>query len=286
MKSLFMMITICIFYIFSLKNAFAQEVERASLSSESCILSETLPIGFTPREAYLLVHDYNISLFQATFVPLKDNSWTVGGRIPKVQKSKVLNYSFVIFGNNDEVMSISPEERAIAPQSLPCLSIDKLKERLSERGAELKKTSELVKSEEKKLRRIQADVDLIADISEIVNVKEERLKLQDTLESLKRDVESMEKTFKEVRLRENPKNFLRREVELSQQIPLLAENSAQIEKAEKISRQLGESGLKKKLEAIHKAEGLDVKELEQKLLGLRKYRAELESNKNSNAAHE
>ena len=60
------------------------------------------------------------------------------------------------------------------------------------------------------------------------------------------------------------------------QIPLLAEGAQLAERGEGVRAQQLEGGIQRRLRAIKEAEGLSKDELFKKLVGLRKYRAELE----------
>lgn len=242
-----------------------------------CLISTSGVINFTPREVIIIVqHQDSVSPLRGTLIPQSGKSWLVGALLPIDSFPHHVKAGFLVVGEKNEIFSLAPQEFTLTETLDRCLSSDDLKVKIKESSEEARKEQKITSTSENQLKRIRGDVDLIADIGEIVGVKEERLNIESQLQALTRDKEALEKAFRLVRNLTNPKNFTRRESELQTQIPQLAEIAAQAERSEQIRQQQVSGGLQQHLARIKAASGLDLNQLQDKLIGLRTYRAELE----------
>lgn len=260
-------IILCQILIYS--NAFAEQ--------KSCLISNSGIINFTPREVIVIVqHQDSVTPLRGTLIPQSGKSWLIGALLSVDNFPHHIKAGFLVIGEKSEVFSLSPQEFTLTEDLDRCLSADDLKNKIQEFSESARKEQKITSNSEYQLKRIRGDVDLIADIGEIVGVKEERLNIESQLQALTRDKEALEEAFRLVRNLTNPKNFTRRESELQTQIPQLAEVAAQAERSEQIRQQQVSGGLQQHLARIKAASGLDLNQLQDKLLGLRAYRAELE----------
>ncbi|GEM_PF-3982173 len=240
----------------------------------SCLISEEIKLSFAPRESYLFIKsDESVLIERASLLPTTAGTWGIGAL---VDGTGVVEASFLVLGESDHVFGTEPKEFILNNKEFRCLSEERLQTRLIEEQKRLEDVRISAANTNKTLRRIQSDVDLVVDLGEIVSVKERRLELEEQVAALKRDLEVLKEVFQVVRNQPNPRNFLRREAELTRQIPLLAEGAQLAERGEGVRAQQLEGGIQRRLRAIKEAEGLSKDELFKKLVGLRKYRAELE----------
>lgn len=264
-KSLFFIISLLFFSC----NSFAQ--------SKRCIISSSGNINFSPREVFVIIqHKDSATPLRGTLIPLSGKNWMIGSFLSVDKFPHHIKASFIVIGEKNEIFTQPPQEFTLTENLDRCLSADELKVKIQEISEEAKKEQKATSAAELQLKRIRGDVDLIADIGEIVGVKEERLNIESQLKALARDKEALEKAFKLVRNLGNPKNFTRREAELLNQIPSIAEIASQAERSELIRQQQVSGGLQQHLGRIKAASGLDINQLQDKLIGLRAYRAELE----------
>lgn len=247
----------------------------ATASFGACLISEEIKLEFSPRESYMFIDsDDGVLIERASLLPTAAGTWGIGAL---VEGDGVVEASFLVLGEGDRIYGTEPREYTLNSSEFRCLKEDTLQSKLLEEQSLLTKARESANNTSRSLRRIQGDVDLVADLGEIVSVKEKRLQLEEDVGALRRDLEVLKEVFQVVRSQPNPRNFLRRESELTRQIPLLAEGAQLAERGEGIRAQQLEGGLQRRLKAIKEAEGLSKDELFKKLVGLRKYRAELES---------
>ena len=247
------------------------------IAERHCLLNSTAPLNFSPREVMVVIQARDeVSSLRGTLIPTSGKSWMFGALFPVNKLPLVVKAGFLILGERDELLSIPPQEFSLTDDADRCLTSEHLKTRIQEIGENLRKEKKATAEMESQLKRIRGDVDLIADIGEIVAVKEDRLNAEMQLEALARDKDALEKAFRLVRNLSNPKNFPRREAELLTQIPALAEVAAQAERSEQLRQQQVKGGLQQHLDRIKAAAGLDLNQLQEKLLGLRNYRADLE----------
>lgn len=250
-----------------------------SQASASCLISEEIKLSFAPRESYLFIKsDESVLIERASLLPTTAGTWGIGALI---DGTGVVEASFLVLGESDQAFGTEPKEFILNSKEFRCLSEETLHSRLVEEQKRLEEVRQSAANTNKILRRIQSDVDLVVDLGEIVSVKERRLELEEQVAALKRDLEVLKQVFQVVRNQPNPRNFLRREAELTRQIPLLAEGAQLAERGEGARAQQLEGGLQRRLKAIKEAEGLSKDELFKKLVGLRKYRAELEGGRES-----
>lgn len=244
-----------------------------------CLISEEIKLSFAPRESYLFVKSEDgVLIERASLLPTTVGTWGIGAL---VDGTGVVEASFLVLGESDHVFGTEPRDFILDSKEFRCLSEESLQTRLIEEKKKLDAARESAAMTSKTLRRIQSDVDLVADLSEIVSVKERRLELEEQVAALKRDLEILKQVFQVVRNQPNPRNFIRRESELTRQITLLAEGAQAAERGEAARAKQLEGGLQRRLKAIKEAEGLSKDELFRKLVGLRKYRAELESGRSN-----
>ena len=251
----------------------------SSEASASCLISEEIKLNFSPRESYLFIKsDESVLIERASLLPTTSGTWGIGALI---DGTGVVEASFLVLGESDHVFGTEPKEFILNSKEFRCLNEETLHSRLIEVQKTLEDVRQSAANTNKTLRRIQSDVDLVVDLGEIVSVKERRLELEEQVAALKRDLEVLKQVFQVVRNQPNPRNFLRREAELTRQIPILAEGAQLAERGEGARAQQLKGGLQRRLNAIKEAEGLSKDELFKKLVGLRKYRAELEGGRES-----
>ncbi|NMC63300.1 MAG: hypothetical protein GYA55_09045 [SAR324 cluster bacterium] len=284
-RSAFTNITMFFIFMFGLQFQFAFNVNAQQ--SERTILVDTVQdLSFPPERAFMLLIDgQSLSVVPAAIVATQTNSgsgesanlekFLVGARVPYAQ-SGVLQYGAVVIGLNGEMAISSLYERPSEQVIDAFDDIESLRRYILERQHRLQRNLELERSQEGELKRLQRDVDLIADIGRIVEVREESLSNQEILERLQRDTTNYETALRQLSTYPQPRNYLRRDSELNTQ---LAELNASLKAAEYKMRQQSsgdEETPEQKRALIDSVKGENEQALVQKLGTLRRYRSELE----------
>lgn len=257
-------------------------------SSDKILFDKAIELEFTPTAAYffILFADGTAVRKRATIVPpfrsegsgpgKVKGKWLFGTRAAIPADTNLIENSLLITGDDGRFAFMPPEERKRDSSDMP-LTTDALKEHLKSRKEVLRTLETQFVENEKKLRRLRADVDTIADIGKIVEAREETIKIKKELQNLEKDKETLTRSLKLVRSRPNPKNFMRREGELTSQLSQLVDAAKKLESAELSKQSSGESRLKRKLALIEQTRGVDVGELEKRLDSLTRRRLELEA---------
>ena len=250
------------------------------------LIDEELKLPFAPKEAVLLVRAGDDLLrYQAYMVPPvlergaapdAPGAWLVGARVP-VPGRDTIQYAVVVFGAGGEVFATPLKERPSTSLIDSFGTADDLhayvRQRKEQLGASLARKAAL----EDELKRLQADVDLIAGIGRIVEVREESLSAEESLKRLDRDAANLEEALKQVGSYPQPRNLARREAELDSQAPELLAAAKRAEAQLKKSAEPEEESPEQKRALIEETRGESEQALVQKLGTLRRYRSELEA---------
>jgi len=147
----------------------------------------------------------------------QSRSWTVGAEITIPEEVKEFRYSILVVGPAQQFFVASERTWNGA---LP--SIEQLRALLLESKASLQSKEKSLASALADVRRLRADADAIANLGRIVEVEAQMKVARAELESIERDRKNLQDLLTQVKAAPPPKNFARREVELTSQIAELA----------------------------------------------------------------
>lgn len=248
-----------------------------------------LPLSFVPDSASVIVLTENTFARKPAFIVppvISDEEpastagkWLFGARVPQPEKGSP-RYGLVVFGRGGEVAYAPLGGRATNDPVDSFQDTESLHSYIEQRKDRLNAAMSVEAEQEGELKRLRSDVDLIADIGRIVEVREESLTTEQNLSRLDKDTKDLERSLQQVSSYPPPRNFLRREAELSKQVIELGAAAKQAEdKAKKTEAEQPETPAQKR-ELIESVKDENEQALVQKLGTLRRYRTELEGQQN------
>jgi len=258
-----------------------------------------LSLSFLPEEAWIIVSDGKTLDRQPAFtVPPADvemegvkdertlgtGKWLFGGRVVPPVKGNA-RYGLLVFGKVGQVAFAPLRGRAAGEVIDNFQDTESLHGYIQQRKERLNAAMSIEAEQEAELKRLRSDVDLIADIGRIVEVREESISTEENLKRLDKDTQDLERSLQQVSAYPTPRNFLRREAELSKQtIELGGAAKAAEERAKKNEAEQIETPAQKR-ELIESVKDENEQALVQKLGTLRRYRLELEAQRNIYLEH-
>ena len=247
------------------------------LDLERGYLYETLELSFEPIGAWIIFQSADaefrrVSAKVVAVVLPHDGSnarWLVGTRVPSDVRGAILNFYAIALGAHGEIDGAFSSSRELN-ESEASIGLS-----LNERTQVLENWRRQLAQQEASLKRLRSDVDVIADIGRIVEVREESKQILKRIEDIGRDLDELAATVGTMKNKPAPNNFLRREAELTQQ---LAELAATAKRAESTAQSAARKGKQKSdQQLIEAAKGIDLADLESKLKELEKQRQKLEA---------
>jgi len=229
--------------------------------------------SFALEDALLFVETEknSITLAQAIVVPPQGDEskrhstgdWFIGSRVGIAGGVREIQVSAILIGADDQYASIPPTVLQLDKEHTFDNSSDTLRTHIEERKGVLKSWDVQVDAQRDSLRRLRADAEVIADVNKILEAKEEIERSKPEMESLERDIRSLKEALKEVKTLPSPKNFAKREVELTQQLSELANIARAAESGELERRSLSEVELQRRLQVVEENRFEDVETLQQ-----------------------
>ncbi len=155
-------------------------------------------------------------------------------------------------------------------------SSDRLREHLLLRKGVLQSWNLQVAEQEQSLNRLRDDAEVIGKVERIIELRDETKRVEVEIENLDKDFEMLRRFLSLIKANPAPKNFARRELELTGQLSKLAQAAKLAESGEMERKHSRESDLHYKLDVIESTRDEDPEELKQTLAGLRLKRMQLE----------
>jgi hypothetical protein len=152
---------------------------------------------------------------------------------------------------------------------------DALREYLLKRKQEARSWQTQIDAQDDSLRRLRADADIVADLSRIVEVREDIDRVRQSIRGLQQDQANLEEFLRLARTGPQPRNFASRERQLTKQIVELADVAKGTESGEFSRRSDAEREVQQQLALIEQARGLDLDGLQRELVQLRKLKRDL-----------
>ncbi len=248
-----------------------------------------LALSFVPQSASVIVLSGDSFALKPAFIvppvmseeepPAGAGKWIFGTRISQPEKGN-LRYGLIVFGRGGEVAYAPLQGREARDPVDSFQDAEAMRSYIEQRKNRLNAAMSLEAEQESKLRSLRSDVDLIADIGRIVEVREESLTTEQNLSRLDKDTTDLERSLQQVSSYPPPRNFLRRESELSRQVIELGAAAKQAEdRARKAEAGQTETPAQKR-ELIESVKDENEQALVQKFGTLRRYRMELEAQQN------
>lgn len=274
-RKILSLILFCSFMVNYFNKAMADTPAQHEL--ERGYLFDTIELEFEPVTAWILLRqdDGDHRRVAAKIVALSSRSdtaktsWLIGTRVPPDVKGSPSSFYLIALGSHGEVDGKYSSSREVN-ESEASMGIT-----LNERMRVLDNWHKQLEQQEGNLRRLRSDVDVIADIGRIVEVREESKQILKRIEDIGRDLEDLAKTVGNMKNKPAPNNFLRREAELTQQVSELASTA---KRAESAAQNAGKNGKPKSdKQLIESTKGVDPADLEKKLKELDRQRQKLEA---------
>lgn len=273
--------------VFILRVVLAQESKNTTLpAGEVVILSHTLDLNFVAEEAFFIIEMENsVRKVKAVMVPpfgqdepnTGGGKWHLGAFLQVPAQLTSLKYSVLVRGVDKYVEYVPNVSWELNTQNTFSGSVELLKGYLNQRRQVLRSWQAQMRVQDESLKRLRADADIIAQVGKIVEVKEEVDSIKGEINSLSRDAEVMHEFLKQVRNQAQPKNFSRREIDLTKQISELVQVVKSAEAGEGHRRKKSQSELDKKLALLEETRLDDEDNLRSELASLRARRIKLEN---------
>lgn len=256
------------------------------LAEPEVVVFRTADLRFEPRQAWLFIEfaDGEASRLRAVTVPLgifddqhQTRRWAIGALLKVPSGKRSLIHSLLISGEKNVHAFLPPQGASIEDlQGNTLSSIEDLRQQLAAKSAILKSWRTQIGAQEESLRRLQADADLIGDIGRIVDVQDEIQRIESEYENLGKDIDNLKNFFALAKNYPEPKNIVRRELELSTQLAELAAAARKVEASETLRRTEASLDTQRKLEMIEATRFDNQDQLQKQLVDLRRRRMELE----------
>lgn len=249
-------------------------------------IDQIVEVSFPPEEAFFFVDfgDQNIHRYAAILLPPRGDEkksasagqWLVGARIPLPADKTNLNFSIILIGIGNQYAFVAPTTWDLTKRKSLAGSIENLREHLLQRKEVLRSWNVQLQAQESSLKRLQTDAETIADVNKIISVREEAERVIAATQAIDRDLSALRDSLKIAKSLPAPKNYSKREAELTQQLTELAAISKQAESGEFGRRSAAESELQNRLSLLEVTRLDDPDTLREELHNLQKRRSELE----------
>jgi len=248
-------------------------------AEEYTLIDRVVQLDFVPRQAIFLV-ETGAESFESVqgmiFGLPQENAgdkkrWILGCKIPRVKTAENALASVLILGENGAFAYAPPVSKGSSDSHSPA----ELRERLVQRKAVLQSLRVQATAQDESLRRLRDDADAIGNFGRIIEAQDENKYLIAEEHNLEKDIERLKKFLTLAKEHPQPKNFVRRELELSQQLARLSELSKHVENDELTRRSEAEGDLQRQLEMVEATRFEDISKLQSELQNLRRKRESL-----------
>lgn len=250
------------------------------------LVDAELLVEFRPEQAFVIFEqNMQVKTQPATLIPpivnypdsMPEGSarWLVGALVSHAGDQPFL-YGFIVKGSNGEAASTALRLRDIGTRIDSFETAEALKSYISGEREILERDVNLQNVQEGELKRLQMDVDTIADIGRIVEVREDFMSKEGHLKRLDKDMANLNLALNQVAAYSQPRNFMKREAELNRQILELNMAAKRAEESARRQDKTKELTPQEKQEIVDSVKDLNEQALVQRLAVLKKYAAQLE----------
>ena len=234
-----------------------QVAAQDAANSDVVVLSQSFEVNFAPEEAYFLIESETVNKkLRALLIPpfskdeqdRKQDRWWMGAALKIPKENTPFDYSILLKGKADEVLVLSGFSAGVADDYLNAMP--KLLKEVENKKAVLKSWEVQVQAQADNLRRLRADAEVVANVGRIIELLEEIEATKYEIENLDKDIAVLQESFKQVKNQTSPKNFTRRELELTKQISELAQVVKSAESGESGRTVSTQSELQRKLALV------------------------------------
>ncbi|MCO6430648.1 MAG: hypothetical protein J5J00_07280 [Deltaproteobacteria bacterium] len=259
----------------------------AAAAPKSRIITIDAPIevGFYPEEAFLLidVDRQGLKKIRGVLVPpfTEDEStkaggqWTVGTQLEVPAGARQADFAVFVKGRDKQYALLAGMTEDLSSPEAES-DVKELTSHLEQRKELLMSWQVQAKAQDDNLKRLRADADVIANVARIVDVLEQIEAAKYEHENLEKDIATLHELLKQAKDQPAPKNYARRELELTKQIAQLAQLVKDAESKEGARRLQSQSDLQRKLAVVEATRFDDEKQLTQQLTQLKERRAAME----------
>jgi predicted nucleic acid-binding Zn-ribbon protein len=200
----------------------------------------------------------------------------VVGRLALPVAAERLSSLAIVISKSGEVASSLRQIPSLSAEPVLLLDKSSVEARLLEQRETLKKWETQLRAQEATFNRLQADADVIANVSKIVNVEDDLDAAKIDSQRLKSSLELASRRLESLKMQPAPTNFKRREAELSEQLNELS-TALKTTEASALGRVAAASAeLKQKLALIEATKGKQMDVLNAELARVRREREQLE----------
>ncbi len=258
--------------IFMTGIAFAQE-------NRSELISFKTPLEFIPEKAFINIEyaDHSVIQYQALIIPpakkadseFSKNEWLIGTMIKTNQSNPAVNFSIFLKGKLQENKFIPAMSIENSGNSTFLNSVDLIQQQILIKKQILESLQVQYNTQSGNLKRLRADAEVIANLGRIVEVVDEIEIIKSEIENLDKDLELLRSTFQAVKGMSQPKNYLRRELELTKQSDDLLKLVKTTESSEESRKNLSQEEVQAKLALIEETRYEDEDKLKNELIRLK-----------------
>lgn len=210
-------------------------------------------------------------------IPTEGNrDWFVGVGISKKVATKLESYAVLILSENGKYSLLPTQRFEWNEDYIGAKSLEDFREEMGEWRETIATTEKEMEERVAELRRLRSDAELIARSQRVIDVE---LRIQDAeqeMEGIERDIESLKGFVQLAKSSKPPRNYARRELELTQQLKALAEATKKAESEENKRVAQGQVELHNVRMVIEQTRFEDINALQNELARLRRYRLKLE----------
>lgn len=146
--------------------------------------------------------------------------------------------------------------------------IGELNKRISQSEEELRVLRQSIDEDQEQIRRLRSDAEVIGNLGRITEKAEQIKVLEEQKTRITQDIERLSTFLKQAAVQTSPRNFTRRQLELTTQLEELAEVVQSVEQDESARRSFSEAQLQRQLAMIEETRSARVPELEAALQSL------------------
>lgn len=250
------------------------------------IIDQGVDLKFVPQEGFFLVDvgDGEIVRLTALLIPPYRQEpganslgvWLAGTRVAVPEKSTKISFSIILVGAQGQYAFVPPTDWNLAERDDFGGSVDRLRAKLLQRKSLLKSWQLQQKAQAENLSRLRADADIIAHAERLEQVRDQIEAGKLEIHSLQKDTERLKALIGLAKTKTRPKNYSRRQGELTRQVAELARAAKSAESQEYTRKSASDAKLQRQLTIIESTRFADLERLQIELEQQRARRARLE----------
>ena len=257
------------------------QVVRAE-DSHSVVVDAAVDADFAPQQVYFLVrmNDTDVQLQQALLLEdgVAGSYRYHAGTVFKSEKPvETIEFSLLAHGKGNQFwMKHFPEEE-LAADHPRMLSVEGMRKKVLAAKSLQKQWEDKLTTDKETLRRLRKDAEVIGNLGRITRLLEQLDLLKEEQARLVEDKARLQDFLKKASSQAKPKNFVRRQAELTGQLEELARIVQGVEESETVRKSLSEAELQRRLALIEETRLADADDLESQLKQLQQARKRIEN---------